>query len=476
MQKKYKKLFTDAGLFAASNFSSKILTVLLVPVYTSVLTTKEYGMIDVFATTVNLLYPVLTLSISDATLRFALDRKYDNKAVFSTSMLLMGGGIVFVLLLLPFLGVAGGVLGEYRYYFVGVFATTALRGCLSNYVKGCGKTRIYAIQGILNTAVFLTLNIWFLLLEKKGLSGYFLSMILSSTISCIYMLLVTKAYLEFFSTAFDKEICKEMLAYSVPMIPSTVAWWVNASADKYMILSFVGMSANGLYGVAHKIPSIFTTFSSFFSQAWRISAISAYDDKDRQEYYAKVYKMYSLVCVYGCVAIVFSSQIIAKILFKEDYYQAWVLVPPLVVAALFEACSGFLASIYAAAKQTKFLSVSTCVGAVANIVLNYILIKSLGMIGAPIATMISFAVVWLMRLKVLNFFVPISIDMTKMIVSIAMVVIGSIYYMFQLPLKCVAGIIVVIAIVLMNTQDTKTLCKLFCNATRSIIRRKAGGK
>lgn len=468
MQKRYRRLFADTGLFAISNFGSKILTFLLVPLYTSVLTTEEYGSADILVTTVNLLYPILTLSVFDATLRFALNKKYDNKAVFSTSVLLTATATMLLLIATPFFKGTNNLFGRYWWYFVGILVTTALQMCLSNYVKGCNKTKIFAIQGLIYTVVFMLLNIMFLLVVNIGLNGYLLSMIIACAVSCFYMIIASKCYVDLVPLVFDKSVCREMLAYSVPMIPTSVAWWINASADKYMILGFIGVSANGLYGVAHKIPTIFSTFSNLFSQAWRISAISTYDEADKQEYYSKVYKMYFLVCIYGCILLTFASQLIARILFKADYYQAWVFVPPLVIAALFEAYAGFLASIYAAAKKTKFLSASTCAGVVINIVLNFALIKLLGVIGAPIATMLSFVIVWLMRLKVMGSFMPININMPSNILSVMIVIGSGLYYAFQGPYKYAFGFVALILILIINQKDTKNLFGFVRNTIRSI--------
>lgn len=474
MQKRYRKLFTDTGLFAISNFGSKILTFLLVPLYTSVLTTEEYGSADILITTVNLIYPILTLSVFDATLRFALDKKYDKKAVFSTSVLLTVVATILLLIATPLLNGTDNLIGRYWWYFVGILVTTALQMCLSNYIKGCDKPKIFAIQGLIYTVVFMLLNIVFLVVVKIGLDGYLLSMIIACAVSCFYMIIASKCYADLVPLIFDKSVCRDMLAYSIPIIPTSIAWWINASADKYMILGLIGVSANGLYGVAHKIPTIFSTFSNLFSQAWRISAISSYDESDKQEYYSKVYKMYFLVCIYGCLVLTFASQFIAGILFKNDYYQAWVLVPPLVIAALFEAYAGFLASIYAAAKKTKFLSVSTCVGVIINIVLNFALIKLLGSIGASLATMLSFVIVWLMRLKVMGSFMPININIPRNILSVVIVIASGLYYAFQGPYKYASGFVALILILIINQQDTKNLFGFVKNTIRSIAHKQGG--
>lgn len=471
MQKRYKKLFTDTGLFALSNFGSKMLTFLLLPVYTSVLSTEEYGSADIVITTINLLYPILTLSIYDATLRFTLDKKYDKRSVFCITLIFTCFATLCFLLATPFFLGRGTLFGSYGWCIFGLFVSTCFQMCLSYYIKGCGQTKIFAVQGILYTLVCLSSNIVLLVYLRIGLTGYFLSMIIAGAISSIYMLFVSKCYRDFILFKFDKKTCKEMLKYSIPMIPTTIAWWVNASADKYMILGLIGVGANGLYGVAHKIPTVFSTFSNLFSQAWRISAISSFDDEDKQAYYQKVYKIYSLICIYGCTCIIFASELLAKLLFKADYYMAWTFVPPLILAALFEAYAGFFASIYAAAKRTTFLSVSTGIGAVLNIFLNYIFIKQLGALGAPIATMASFAIVWLIRLKVMQSFIPIKINIGQTITSNGIVIVSGLYFSLQGPNKYIVGGISLIVIVLLNLQETKRIVT-FCRTTMQNIIKK----
>lgn len=475
MQERYKKLLTDTGLFAVSNFGSKILTFVLLPVYTSILTTEEYGFADIVISTINLLYPVLTLSIFDATLRFALDKKYDKKIIFCITLVCTCCAIFSFLVGILFFSTMDSLIGSYCWCIFGLFVTTCFQTCLSYYIKGCSQTKIFAIQGVIYTFVCLSSNIVLLVVTKMGLTGYFFSMIIAGTVSCIYMLLASRCYRDLIPITFEKNTCKEMLKYSIPLIPTTIAWWINASADKYMILGLIGVGANGLYGVAHKIPTVFSTFSSLFSQAWRISAISSFDDKDKRGYYEKVYRIYSLICIYACVCIIFISELLAKILFKSDYYMAWILVPPLLLAALFEAYAGFLASIYAAAKCTTILSLSTCIGAVLNIFLNYFLIEQLGVLGAPIATMVSFIIVWLLRLRIMQSFMPMKINMGQLIISNVIVIACGLYFSFQGPNKYIVWLISIMTIVTMNFQETKHII-LFCTTIAKKTMKNKGGR
>ena len=85
---RYKKLFSDTAAFTISNCASKILVFLLIPLYTSVLTAEEYGIADLITNTVNVLYPLLTLCIMEATLRFAFDSGTSKEEVLFNSLLI----------------------------------------------------------------------------------------------------------------------------------------------------------------------------------------------------------------------------------------------------------------------------------------------------------------------------------------------------------------------------------------------------
>lgn len=456
MNQKYKRLFNDTILFTLSNFGSKILIFLLVPLYTSVLSTDDYGIADLITTTVNLLHPILTLSICEATLRFALDKKVNSKSVLANSLLLTILSIVVLLICTPFVKNLTGSFKEYWWLMIGSFISTSLQICFSNYVKGCGKSLVFAIQGIIYTLVLIICNIVFLLYFKIGLRGYIFSIIISGLTSSVYMAFSAKFWKDIFTARIDVKLLKEMLIYCLPMIPTSIAWWINASADKYMVVGLVGASANGLYAAAHKIPTIMSTITNLFSQAWRISAISSYDeDENSCEFYSKIYNLFYLFCIYICMGITILSQLIAKILYKSDYFSAWILIPPLLIATIFEAYSGFLSSLYAAAKKTSLLFVSTCIGAIFNIILNYILIKKLGTIGAPIATFISFIIVWIIRTILLGKIIVIKVNYVKMTISLILIIFAGMYFSYDFLYKYVVYSIIACTVVLINFKESK---------------------
>ena len=113
MKQKYKMLFSDTVVFTISSFASKILVFLLIPLYTAVLSTKQYGIADLITNTVNVIYPILTLSIMEATLRFAFDENNKNTDVLNNSLFVIFVAEVVILIIWPFSSVFGRIMHDY---------------------------------------------------------------------------------------------------------------------------------------------------------------------------------------------------------------------------------------------------------------------------------------------------------------------------------------------------------------------------
>ncbi len=443
---KYKTLAKDTGLFAISNFGSKILIFLLTPLYTSILSTEEFGIADLITTTINFVYPVLTLAIADATLRFALDKSVSKRSVLGNSLLLTLLSIFILCLFTPVSTYIGGTISQYWKYFIIIYGLFNVHNLLSNYIKGVGNTRLFAIQGIVQTISIITSNIFFLVILKTSLKGYLISLILGHIIPIILMVCSGKILKELIPFEIDKPLMKDMLIYSIPMIPTILAWAVNTSIDKYMIIGMVGLGASGIYSVAHKIPTVFTSILTIFTNAWQLSAISNYGSDDDSQFYTNIYKVLDVFSVIGCLMIIMLSKYIARFLFAKDYYVAWKYVPMLTVSAMFSCHSGFLAAAFRASKKTKSLFLSVLIGSFVNIILNFCLIRNIGVMGASIATAVSFFAVWMIRFFMVQKIITIKISYKKTIISYLLFFFSAVYTMLDQTyahIICIASIIVI---------------------------------
>ena len=138
MKKSYKALVSDAAVFAAGNMLTKLIQFLLLPMYTALLTTEQYGIGELVNNTAELLYPLCCLGVYEGMFRFSIDRDSDNKAVLST-------GIGIALSLLPVVAAAGffgySFTGfDYTWQLVILCFITSFKVIFLQFSKGIGKT------------------------------------------------------------------------------------------------------------------------------------------------------------------------------------------------------------------------------------------------------------------------------------------------------------------------------------------------
>lgn len=477
---KSKQLAIDTILFGISTFGSKILVFLLTPLYTAVLLTEEYGIADLINTTVNLIYPVLTLAITDATLRYSLDKDCSKRAVLGNSIVIT---ILSLLLLVAFYPVITMLdseitvqLSKYWGYFVATYGMYNFHLCLSNFVKGIGKTKLYAIQGIVQTVTVILCNIYFLLIAKTGLQGYLLSIIIGLAVPTILMFFAGGVLKYIFPFKLDKKLLGEMLKYSIPMIPTLLAWSINMYINKYMLIGLLptgeGLSASGIFSVANKIPSLLTAVLSVFTQAWQLSAISNVNDSDESNYYTKMYGAMHIVSLVGCLLIIPFSKIASAILFDPSYYSAWQHIPFLTLSAFFSCLCGFLASAFRAYKKTGQLFVSVAIGAIVNIILNLVLIKTIGVVGASIATAASFLITWAVRMQTIQRLVKVKIRVMQTVITYILAILGCLLISFDAPYAYVFYLGSCVAIVVLNYKDVKSICVSLSTILKRIIKKK----
>lgn len=437
--KKYKYLAKNIGLLTLSSFATKLLSFFLVPLYTNILTTKEYGINDLFFTTIGILVPIVTLNIQDAVMRFSLDSKYDSNKVLSVGIryLVIGSIIVIIGLVLNNFFVIfkfQQLFKSYGLFFFLMFFSQALSGIITGYIRGIDKIKDLSIASVINSVIIITTNILFLVVFKWGLIGYFWANIVGPFVQCIYLLIrvENKNIKQFFLN--DALLSKEMKAYSIPLIINAVSWWINNASDKYIVIFFLGLAANGVYSVAAKIPSILNILQSIFAQAWTLSAVKDYDPDDKNGFFAKTYAIYNCVMVIACSLLILLDIPLAKILYAKDFFTAWRYVPWLTIAIVFGSLVGYLGGILTVVKDSKLFAKSTIWGAVINIVLNFIFTPLVGVIGAAIATTISYSIVWVLRIFHSRRYIKIKINLFRDSITYFILVIQAVILLFDLGL------------------------------------------
>ena len=389
-QNKYKTLLSNTFLISLGTFGSKLMTFLMVRFYTGILTPSDYGTADLIMQTANLLLPVVSMGISNGVFRFALDAPEHRKSIFSMGFYTITAGAVLLAGIVSLLSMAPSFHG-----YTGLIACYTLASCYhslcAQFVRAEGKTALFAGQGILNTALVIWLNILFLAVFRLGITGYVLSVALADGLCTLYLIIRERLWRLLIPKP-DRALSRQMLRYSIPLIPTTIFWWITSVSDRYMVTGFLGAEANGLYAVAYKIPTVLTLLSTIFLEAWQFSAISEAEGgrKAHIRFYSQIWSSFQAVMFLAAGAVIALSQLEIRLLSDEEYYMAWQYVPVLSVAMVFSAFASFTGSVYVVEKKSVLSFWTAMAGAVVNLLLNLLLIPTIGIQGAAIATLASY--------------------------------------------------------------------------------------
>lgn len=397
MKTNYKRLFENIGIFTLANFASRFLSFLILPVYTYYLSTEEYGTIDLLSTTIQLAFPIFTLSISDAVMRFGISHKEKNK-ILSLGFSITVIGLIPLLLISCFASMFIGN-SKLMIYFIIIYFLQALNSLFSAFTKAIDKTKEMAIITTFTSLGILILNVCFIAGFKYGVEGYWISTILGNLIGIIMYFLICKIHCYFtldLKNIASKNLLFEMLAYSIPLIPNALFWWINSSLDRWTLTFFTSVSVVGLYSFANKIPTILSTINSIFNQAWNLSLFQN-EDSERNSFFCKVYKYYSDIMFCCTIGIIWLSKVVATYMFSNEFFSAWMFIPILTIGVYYNSLNGFFGSLFTASKQTKYIFTTTLTGSIVNLILNIPFVLAGGAIGAAVATLISYVMVCIMR-------------------------------------------------------------------------------
>lgn len=407
-RKKNKYLIKNVIIFAIGNFSTKLISFFLIPLYTNVMTSSEYGIADLLSTICNFLVPLFTFNIVESVLRFSLDKENNSNKIVSISSVILLFTIFISLFSIPIMN----LFKEYRDYSISFYlylVTFATSQVFLVNLKGKEKLKLYSFGNFLYTLAVAIFNIIFLVYYDMEISGYFVAYTLANIILLIYSVIVGDVIIDLKKFDFDKKMFIQMIKYSVVLIPTSFMWWIMNFMDRVMVTNMISSSANGIYAVSYKIPSILAVLSSIFTQAWLFSAVKE-KDNDNERYTNKIFNFLSFCTIFSAMFLLVILKPLFNVYVAKDFFIAWKYVPFLMIGYIFLTLSTFISTSYNVNKDSKGFLVSATVGACINIVLNFLLIPILKIYGAALATAISYLAVFIYRVIDTRKYIKIQIN------------------------------------------------------------------
>jgi len=422
MDKKYIKLASNTAIFAVGTFASKLLVLLLMPLYTSILSAEEYGVSDLISQTANLLIPLAAVGICDGIFRFAIDSE-DKKGVLSTALSVLLAGSAVLVALSPIFSFIDFYDG-YAWLICAYVICANIHSALAQYIRATGRSVMFAAQGTINTALTIVYNIFFLIVFDMGVTGYVLSVVVSDLTVSLVIFVWAKLWRDISPKRVSRACMRDMLKFSIPYIPTTILWLITSISDRFVVTYFCGEGINGLYSAAYKIPTLLIIACGIFIEAWQISAVGdGGDDEQKKDFFDKVYANYLSLMVTGAAFLIAGSKIFTKILLADSYFSSWEYIPMLSVAMMFSSLVSFMGSVYFLEKKSVFSMLTAMAGALVNIVLNFVLIPKMGAVGAAIATLISYVTVYVVRVIDTRRYLRFNTHNIKLLINTALLLI-----------------------------------------------------
>lgn len=400
MSNRNKNLIINMIFFGLVTLVSKGISYILLPLFTNYMSTADYGVADLLVSTVNMLYPLTALGMGAAILRFTITENDDRKIVFSSALRIICFTSLILLIFIPFIIKYGGVPAAYAWFiplemfFVNIVSITV------SLCKGINKTNLFLLQSVIKACVLFFSAYITLKFLNMGIMGYIISYLLADAVSiiCFVFSVHIDEYVTFHIEKDKWKIYRnKLIKYGAPLVPNSMSSWVVQMSDRYMVAYWYGPAVTGIYAVAYKIPSLVKVATSTFISAWQLNVISEAEKNDSNEYFNKVKNLYSAICFIMAGFIMIFIKALAKVLFSGDFYEAWRFVPLLVLASILDLLSEYLGTYFFAKDRTSQLFLSTFLGAIINIILNFSLIPSFGAWGATLATIMSTFVMYLHR-------------------------------------------------------------------------------
>lgn len=457
-----KELIKNTGIITIGKICTQMISFFLLPLYTAVFSTTEFGIVDLFNTIVAFLLPILTIQIDQALFRFLIDARENEedktKLITSAFLLVVIGVLIYSVV---FASIAPAISNQYKYFllinvFANIFSTLMLQ-----VARGLGNNKQYSVGSFIVAAFTVILNVLFIVVLKLGVTGMFLAIFVANLLATIYLLISKKTYKYISIKFFNKKLLKDMSKYSLALIPNAISWWVINVSDRAIISWILSVAENGIYAAANKFSGMYINAYNIFNIAWTESAAVHINDPDKDEYFSKTIN--TGLKVFACFALIIIgvTPFVFPWLINEKFNLAYNQIPLLMLSSLFNVGVGLVSVIYVAKKRSLDISKTSFLAAVINIVVNLLLIKKIGLYAASISTIVAYASMFIYRAIDCRKYVKYKMDKKMLItIFIAYTLTFIMYYINKTWLNLVMFLGVLTFSILYNRNSLNSIKKI----------------
>ncbi len=454
------KFLKNIGVYAIGNIGSKIITFMMVPLYTYFVHDRsDFGYYDVCLQVCLLLIPFVTLQLRDGAFRFLLDCDDADQRHRIVTFVSRTLASTLALSLLVTLVVALLTDIHYLGYVLGLLVAMSLQEVYSQVFRGLGNNRAFVAVGILSALGIGLFSIFFVAALGWGIKGIFLANILARILALVIVEMKVRLVTANTRWRIDtRQVGRDIVRYTLPLLPGSLCWWLTGSSDRLFIKSFLSLDVNGVYAVAIRFTGIISTLAIIFYQAWQETAILEYESPDRDRFFSKMFNSYIFLLSAILVGYVFMLKVNYGWLVASGYQESLNFIYPLGVSAVIFAIAAFFDMGYQCAKDTKRTLPAIVLAAIVNVVLNFLLIKRLGVYGVIVTQLITYMVLVIYRWHDMKRYFVLKID-RRVIIPVAIIAVSALpFYLSPGPWFDIAFMVLALALIVWSCgKDLRTM-------------------
>ena len=398
-----KNLAKNTIIITIGKICTQLITFFLLPLYTGILSTEEYGTVDLLNTLVSLLLPIVTFQVEQAVFRELIEvrgKKDKESRIISSAVIT----VIFqcIVYLVIFALISPFINNHYKFFLATNVVANIFLSLLLQIARGFGDNKKYAFASFISALSTIVFNVLFLVVIKLGANGMLLGTMLGQIVATIYLFISLKLYKYLKVKDYKKEVIKSVWKYSLPLIPNAISWWVFNASDRVIASAFLGVDQNGILAASLKFSTVFITFYNIFNMSWTESISIAIKDDDVCDYFNRMFNIVLRLFTAMAVGMIACMPFVFPIMINEKFSAGYGLVPVSIVGSLFNVIVGLISVIYVAEKNTKAIASTSIVSAVINIIVHLVLIKFIGLYAAVISTFVAFFVMSIYRMIDIN--------------------------------------------------------------------------
>jgi O-antigen/teichoic acid export membrane protein len=391
-----RRLATTGAAYTASSVISKLIAVALLPLYTQYLTPSDYGAAEVLITAVIAASIVIRLGIIEALLRFYYEAGENPDAVVKTSFAsLFWTTTLGLALTFPLAGPISELLldhsdpGLVRVAAFGLWVFTMFEFLLALFRLDERAKAFFAFT-VANVLVTIPATVWLVVGEDEGARGLLLGQYATGAVFLAGLVIAQHRRLSLIP---DLSLLRRLIRFGLPTMPAELSLYSLNFIDRVLIVRLVGLGDAGLYSLSVKFAQAVNVLVKGFQLAWPPLAYSITDDDEARQAYAVIVTWFVSVTTFFVVGMWLLSRWIVRLLAAPEFFDSYKTIGLISTGVMLYALYLVLVIILGRTGRTEFNFPATGAGTVVNIALNLILLPSMGIVGAGISLVASYAVI-----------------------------------------------------------------------------------